>query len=147
MRGRRNDSLVSNGRAPSRVGASLLFAGITGVTLSANTEWTGWSAMNGLGQSAEQAVDTWSYSAGAELRIAGMGGADLPLRLGARWRTLPYQADSQNVKETEYTVGFGIPVSNGRGRFDFALVRALRSAPVPAKESAWIFNVGILVRP
>jgi hypothetical protein len=147
MRGRRNDSLVSDARVPGRAGMSVIFAGVAGVVLTADAEWMQWSAMNGLAQSSIQAVDTWDYGIGAEIRLGALAGADTPLRLGWRQRTLPFQADTQTVSETDYSVGVGIPVSQGRGRFDIAIVRALRSADLPVKESAWILNFGILVRP
>lgn len=148
LHARRNDTLVASARVPSRAGASLVFAGITGVTLAADGEWTEWSNMNGLAQSAIKAVDSWDYGIGAEIRIAQMGGADLPLRVGLRRRTLPFQADSQTVTENAFSAGVGIPVARGRGRFDFGLIRAKRSAPtLDAKESAWILSVGVLVRP
>ena len=147
LRGRRNDTLVVSARAPSRAGTSLLFAGISGVVIAADAEWTQWSAMNGLEQSTIVAQDTWDYGAGAEIKVAGMGGADLPVRLGYRWRQLPFPAGGQTVTESNYSFGFGIPVATGRGRFDFGIVRAIRSANVPVQEKAWIVNVGILVRP
>lgn len=147
MRGRRNDSLVSNARVPDRAGVSLIFAGIRGVVISANGEWTQWSAMNGLAQSNIRALDVFDYGVGAEIRVSQLNGFDLPLRFGIRQRTLPFQADSQTVKETLISGGIGIPVSQGRARFDLGLVHAKRTADVPAQESAWILSIGILVRP
>ena len=149
MNARRNDTLVTSARVPNRAGASLLYAGIAGVVIAADGEWTRWSSMNGLAQSTILAVDTWDYGAGAEIHLASVGGGELPLRLGIRKRTLPFQADSATVKETLFSVGVGIPVSLSRGRFDLSLIRALRSAPVSpsVKESGWILSIGILVRP
>lgn len=148
LHARRNDTLVATARVPSRAGASLVFAGIPGVAISADGEWTGWSDMNGLAQSAIKAVDTWDYGAGAEIRVASMGGADVPLRFGLRQRNLPYQADSQTVRESVISGGIGIPVARGRGRFDLGLIFAKRSAPqVDVKESGFTLSVGVLVRP
>jgi hypothetical protein len=107
-----------------------------------------WSNMNGLAQSSIKAVNAWDYGVGGEIRIAGIGGADVPLRIGLRQRTLPFQVDSQTVTENSFSAGVGIPVARGRGRFDLGLIHAKRSAPdVDAKESAWTFSIGILVRP
>jgi hypothetical protein len=147
MRGRRNDSLVSNGRVPSRAGGSLLYAGITGVSLAVNAEWTQWSSMEGLAPGGPKPVDGWDYGVGTEIKLPGIAGAEIPLRAGVRWRTLPFQADSQTVRETVASFGFGIPVSGNRGRFDFGLLRAWRRADLPVQESAWTFSIGVLVRP
>ena len=147
MRGRRNDSLVSNGRVPPRYGASLLFAGITGVGLAASAEWTGWSSMEGLAPGGPKPVDAWEYGVGTEIKLPGVAGTEVPLRAGLRWRTLPFQADSQTVRETVASFGFGIPVSNNRGRIDFGLLRSWRRADLPVQENAWTFSIGVLVRP
>ena len=148
LHARRNDTLVADARVPSRAGASLVFAGITGVTLAADAEYMQWSNMNGLAQSAIKAVDSWDYGLGGEIRVASMGGADVPLRVGIRHRTLPFQADLQTVTENAFSAGVGLPVARGRGRFDLGLIRMWRSAPtLDAKEHAWSLSVGVLVRP
>jgi hypothetical protein len=147
MRGRRNDSLVTEGRAPSRAGASLLFAGITGVSIAANAEWTQWSNMEALAPTGPKPVDAWDYGVGTEIKLPGIAGTEVPLRAGVRWRTLPFQADSQTVRETVASFGFGVPVSNNRGRFDFGVLRAWRRANLPVQEDAWTFSIGVLVRP
>ena len=148
LHARRNDTLVANARVPSRAGASLVFAGITGVTIAADAEWTEWSNMNGLAQSAILAQNAWDYGVGGEIRVASLGGADLPLRVGFRHRTLPFQADTQTVTENSFSGGVGIPVARGRGRFDIGLIRSWRTAPtLDASERAWTLSIGVLVRP
>ncbi len=148
MRGRRNDSLVSDARVPARAGATLLYAGVSGVTLAADAEWIQWSEMNGLAQSGILAVDSWDYGIGAEIRVPAAAGVELPLRVGLRRRTLPYQADSQTVKESVISGGLGIPLAGARARLDLGLLFAKRRAPqVGAQESGLVFSIGVLVRP
>jgi hypothetical protein len=147
MRGRRNDTLVASARVPDRAGISLIFAGITGVLIAADAEWNGWAAMNGLAQDTILAVNGWDFGVGTEIRVPASSGVEIPVRLGARWRTLPFQADNQTVRETVYSGGVGIPLARGRARIDLALMRALRRADLPVTENAWSFSAGILLRP
>ena len=105
---------------PSRAGASLLYAGITGVSIAANAEWTQWSSMQGLAPTGPKPVDAWDYGVGTEIKLPGIAGTEVPLRAGLRWRTLPFQADSQTVRETVASFGFGDPaLEQSRARFDF----------------------------
>jgi hypothetical protein len=144
----RNDTTLSSARVPKRFGVGTVFGGVSGVLLSANAEWNGWSAMNGLAESEIKAVDGWDWGVGAEVRAPGLFGQELPVRLGYRHRILPFEATEAEVHETDYSLGFGIPVSRGRSRVDFSLTRSNRSASVPdVSEHAWILSAGFFIRP
>jgi hypothetical protein len=149
MTARRNDSVVASARVPARAGVTALYAGVNGVVLAADVEWTQWSAMNGLASSPILAVDSWDYGVGAEIKLPTANGVDIPLRIGYRQRTLPFQADSATVKETAFSGGVGVPLSGGKARLDIGVIRSLRRAdlPQPVKENAWTVSIGILVRP
>ncbi len=147
MRARRNDTLVTNARVPDRAGVSVLWAGIPGISVSADAEWTQWSAMNGLAQSPVLAVDTWDYGVGAEIKVGELSGNGVPLRFGYRVRGLPFQADSTNVTERVFSFGGGIPLAQNRARIDIGVLHSSRTADLPVKESAWTLSIGILVRP
>lgn len=145
----RNDTTLSSARVPKRFGFGGLFGGISGVLLSANAEWHGWSALNGLGDSDAHAVDGWDYGVGAEIRAPSLFGQEFPVRLGYRKRILPFEADGAEVHESDYSVGIGIPVSRARtSRIDFSITRANRSSDLPdITEHAWILSAGFFVRP
>jgi hypothetical protein len=148
VRSYRNDTLLTTAKMPKRVGGSLVFGGIAGLALGVHAEWNGWSSLNGLAVSTIQAVNTWDYGVGAELRAPGIfGSGEFPLRLGFRHRGLPFQVSGENVTETTYSIGGGFPISRGRSRIDIGIERANRSAPIDASEHAWIFSAGFLVRP
>ncbi len=147
MHARRNDTLVTNARVPDRAGISVLYAGLPGVSVAADAEWTQWSAMNGLAQSSILAVDTWDYGIGAEVKIGEIEGSGVPLRVGYRMRGLPFQADLQNVKEQVISFGGGIPLAQNRARIDIGILHSTRTADLPVQEHAWTLSVGILVRP
>ena len=144
----RNDTSLSSARVPKRVGAGTVFGGISGLLLSANAEWNGWSAMNGLAESEVRAVDGWDWGLGAEVRAPSLLGQELPVRLGYRRRILPFEADGAEVHETDYSLGLGIPVSRGRSRVDVAFTRANRNSALPdVQEHAWIMSFGFFIRP
>lgn len=144
----RNDTTLSSARVPKRFGFGTVFGGVSGVLLSANAEWNGWSALNGLAESQIKAVDGWDWGVGAEVRAPSLFGQEFPLRLGYRHRILPFEASEAEVHETDYSLGFGIPVSRGRSRVDLSLTRANRSANIAdVSEHAWILSAGFFIRP
>lgn len=144
----RNDTTLSSAHVPKRFGVGTVFGGVSGLLLSANAEWHGWSALNGLAESEIKAVDGWDWGLGAEVRAPSLFGQEFPLRLGYRHRILPFEANDANVHETDYSLGLGIPVSRGRSRVDFSLTRANRSANIAdVSEHAWILSAGFFLRP
>jgi len=144
----RNDTTLSDARVPKRFGFGGVFGGISGLLLSANAEWNGWSALNGLGDADAHAVDGWDWGIGAEVRAPSLFGQEIPVRLGYRHRILPFEAAEAVVHETDYSAGIGIPISHGRSRVDFSLTRANRAANIPdVSEHAWILSAGFFVRP
>jgi hypothetical protein len=144
----RNDTTLTSARVPKRIGFGTMFGGVSGLVLSANAEWHGWSSLNGLAESDIKAVDGWDWGVGAEVRAPSLFGQEIPVRLGYRHRILPFQANLADVHETDYSLGFGIPVSRGRSRVDLSFTRANRTASLPdVSEHAWIMSFGFLIRP
>ena len=85
---------------------------------------------------------------GLELSGSRVNATSTAFRLGARRRTLPFEAAGQQVNETDYSGGFGIPLSGGRAALDLGLQHASRSASALAvRESSWTLSVGLAVRP
>jgi hypothetical protein len=148
MHAYRNDTTLSSARVPKRLGVGAVFGGVSGLSLSANAEWHGWSALNGLAESEVRAVDGWDWGLGAEVRAPSLFGQEFPLRLGYRHRILPFDVNATDVHETDYSLGLGVPVSRGRSRVDFSLTRANRSANIAGvSEHAWILSAGFFLRP
>jgi hypothetical protein len=144
----RNDTSLSSAHVPKRFGFGTLFGGVSGLLLSANAEWNGWSAMNGLAASEVKAVDGWDWGVGAEVRAPALFGQEIPVRIGYRHRILPFQANENDVHETDYSAGIGIPVSRGRSRVDLSVTRSNRnSALADVQEHAWIMSFGFFIRP
>src|SRR5205085_8456913 len=101
------DTVLSSGRVPNRIGASLAFIGIANSTISVRTARDSWSSLGTLGSSQLHAVDAWDTSVGADMAGPHLGQRILFLRGGVRTRTLPFQAANENVSERSVTGGVG----------------------------------------
>jgi hypothetical protein len=146
----RNDSAaVSEANVPDRIGIAIAYEGIPGSSISAHAAKEMWSSMNGLGSSAATAVDTWEGGFGLESLGPRIIGRQTVLRLGSRYRTLPFLAAGEEVKELSFAGGVGAQFFRNRATFDVTLERAGRKAngTVDAKERAYILSFGLRVRP
>jgi hypothetical protein len=146
----RADSAVSEADVPDRLSAGVSYEGIPGSSISAHVSRELWSSMNGLGSSAANAVDTWDTGIGLESLGPRIAQRQTVLRLGGRYRTLPYTADGNEVKEISIAAGIGAQFFRNRATFDMALERAARSVDasgIDAKERSYILSFGLRVRP
>jgi len=142
-----NDTIVSSARVPNHFGASLAYTGITNSSIAVRVAHDNWSALGPLGGPGFNAVDGWDSSVGADLAGPHFLGRTVFLRGGLRYRTLPFQADSNTVTEKSFTGGFGTTFANQRVLADVALIHAVRTANVPATERAWTLSIGLSIRP
>jgi hypothetical protein len=71
------------------------------------------------------------------------------LRLGGRWRTLPFEALGNKVRERSLSGGIGTALASGRVLTDVTVVRAQRDAGsgLGVNEKAWTLSLGLSVRP
>jgi hypothetical protein len=149
LRAKSGDSTVAEANVPDRYGAAFDYEGIPGSSISFHVSRDLWSRMNGLGSSAATAVDTWEEGAGVESLGPRLIGRQTVLRLGARYRTLPFLAAGSEVKELSFAGGIGAQFFRNRATFDVALERAGRKTDgsVDARERAYILSFGLRVRP
>ena len=154
------DTVISTGKLPMRYGASVSYAGISGVALSARAnfdEWSSMESMRGTG-SRMRAFDSWDYGVGADISGPTIARRNIAVRIGARYRGLPFGAgtsatvDPSKVNELTLAGGFGIPLGIGRSQLDVGIARASRKAENAAvtgnaSESAYILSFGVRVRP
>ena len=146
----RSDSAVSEADVPDRLSAGVSYEGIPGSSISAHVSRELWSSMNGLGSSAANAVDTWDGGIGLESLGPRFAQRQTVLRLGGRYRTLPYTAGGNEVKEISIAAGIGAQFFRNRATFDMAIERAARSvdaSSMDAKERSYILSFGLRVRP
>jgi hypothetical protein len=141
-------SRISSAKVPDRYGAAFSFDGIPGSTIAVHVSRDMWSKLNGLGSEAATAVDTWEEGAGIESLGPRILQRQSVLRIGARYRTLPFLASNAEVKELSFAAGIGAQFFRNRASFDVGLERAQRKADgVDARERAYILSFGLRVRP
>lgn len=145
----RSDTALGSGRVPDRLGFSLAYIGAAGTQIAARTSYDKWSSLNGLRRGGVPAVDTWDTSVGADILGPRFGSQGLMLRVGGRWRTLPYEVGPGNDKVREQSLSGGIGAAFGGGRVltDFSVVHARRDAGIGITERAWTLSIGLGIRP
>lgn len=108
---------------PLRVSAGAAGRVSSGTLVALSGEWAGWSAAS-EGLSGGEARDTWSAGAGVEWEGLRLAGRMVPLRLGARTRTLPFTVSgdggSEWPDERAVTGGAGIVLGGGAARVDLS---------------------------
>ncbi len=147
---RSSDSTVSRANIPDRFGAAVTYEGIPGSSISAHVSREMWSSLNGLGSESAEAVDAWEGGVGVESLGPRLLGRQTVLRLGARYRALPFLAAGSEVKELSFATGVGTQFFRDRATFDVTFERAGRSidaSSADARERAYIVSFGLRVRP
>jgi hypothetical protein len=145
---RERDRLRSEADAPSRFGVGLRYDIVPGSGVVARVDRTLWSRMAGLGSEAATPEDTWDYGLGLDAVGPRLIGNQVNLRLGARDRHLPFNADGKSVRERAYSAGLGTPIASARGQIDLFVEHADRKADgLDAKERSWTFGLGLTLRP
>ena len=148
LQARNADSALAEGNIPDRVGVALAYEGIPGSSISAHVSRDMWSSLNDL--SSAEAVDTWEGGLGVESLGPRLVQRQTVLRVGARYRTLPFLAAGSEVNELSFAAGMGTQFFRNRATFDVTLERAGRKpseSQVGVTERAYILSFGLRVRP
>ena len=146
---RSGDSTLSEASIPDRIGAGISYEGIPGSSISVNVSRDLWSSLNGLGSENATATDAWEGGAGVEALGPRVLQRQTILRLGGRYRTLPFLAAGSEISELSFGGGIGAQFFRNRATFDMSFERATRKpdASVDVSERAYIFSFGLRVRP
>jgi len=146
LRASSGDTARATANVPDRISAGITYEGITGATLSGRVSRESWSSLEDLSGSAG-AFDGWDFSVGAEASGPRIMQRIVTLRAGARRRTLPFGFNGEEVSETAFMGGFGLPLARNRATLDFAAQRATRSASGDVDERGIILSFGLRVSP
>lgn len=136
---------ASSARVPDRYGVSAVYSGIRGAAFAFRAAKDEWSALEGL-RSDLSIHEGWDLGLGADVSGPRVGTGALALRVGGRWRTLPFSFDADPVKETTFSGGFALPLARNRVELSMGLLRASRSG-TGASETAWTWSTGFSIRP
>jgi hypothetical protein len=143
---------VNVGRAsvPDHFGVSVLYLGLTGVTVAARASRDSWSRLEGLAGTLN-VHEAWDVGAGAEFTGPQLLGSPVALRAGGRWRTLPFSPGASPIEENTWSAGFGFPLARGGAELSIGALRSKRTGAsatgTELSETAWTFSTGFAVRP
>jgi len=133
---------------PLELGFGAHFTPSPGFVLAASVEYAGWSraadALAALGQ--ERSRNVWSVGGGAEVETIRLGPSRVPLRVGYRWRQLPFPVGGAALAEHAFTAGVGLNLVGGRTLLDVGYERGTRAAGA-LSETLTTGYLGITVRP
>lgn len=141
------DTLLARANVPDRFGLGLVYTGFTGSAIAFRTAYESWSRFGTIDSGSGPAINSWDTSLGVEFNGPRLGEMPVLVRLGTRWRNLPFPADGHQVHEQSFSAGLGLNLAQGHATFDLAMVRALRNAGIGVSESAWTMNAGLTIRP
>jgi hypothetical protein len=117
-----------------------------GVSWSSTATWQSWSRAGPDLVPPTRAFDTWDLSSGIELHDRSVGGGGLPLRVGVRYRQLPFSNLTTQPTELALAAGSGLVFAQRRAELDFSLEHVQRTGG-GADERGWQIAVGIVVLP
>lgn len=147
LRAFEGNSTVGSARAPDHIGASVAYLGIRGTTLAVRAGKDKWSNMRGLSRTMN-VHEGWDIGVGGDVAGPAFGsGSPLGVRVGYRWRTLPFSATADPVKERTASGGMAVPMSGGRVELSFGALYSTRTGGNGASENAWTLSTGFAVRP
>ncbi len=135
-----------------RAGGSARVAGNTLVAASA--EWAGWGALDGELLTVGGARDSWSLAGGLEWEGAQFRARPIPVRLGARYASLPFSWSRPSLEvafptERALTGGLGLVLAGGAARSDLSFELGRRGgadAGLSESYSRFVFSVTALGR-
>jgi len=147
MRTYRGNTTVGEGAAPDHLGLSLVYLGIRGSALAVRAAKDDWSKLEGMAPTLN-IHEGWDVGVGADVSGPRFGSNAIALRLGGRWRTLPFSADATPVKEQTWSGGFAMPLGLRRAvELNMGILRASRTGSAGLRESSWTLSTGFAVRP
>jgi hypothetical protein len=117
-----------------------------GVSWSGTATWSSWSRAQPDLVAPTQAFDTWDLSSGIELHDRDTGARGLPIRVGVRYRQLPFSNLATQPTELVFSAGTGLVLAHGRAEIDIAGEHVQRTGG-GATEHGWQIAAGILVLP
>lgn len=130
---------VGSARLPVSLTAGLRLLPARALRWSATATHRSWAGIQPDLAPSTRAFDTWELASGLEL-------GRLPLRVGMRYRQLPFSNAGTQPTELVFTGGSGVLLARGRAAMDFAVERFRRSGG-GADEQGWQFSAGVMVVP
>jgi long-subunit fatty acid transport protein len=135
-------------RLPAEFNGGVYYRPSDGVMFASTVGYATWSAATNDLKAAGQppSRDVWSVGVGVEAALLRLGRQSLPVRVGYRWRQLPFPIGGSPLNEHAFAAGFGFTAAGGRATVDVAVESGSRSAG-PLVERFVTALVGVSVLP
>lgn len=146
LRAESGDTAIGKARLPDHYSASVVYEGITGASISARVAHDAWSSLSALSSSNIKGFDSWDTGVGVEATGPRILQRIVMVRVGARFRTLPFAFNGEKVSESSFMAGLGVPLARERASFDFSVQRANRTSG-DVSERGFILSFGLRVSP
>ena len=133
---------------PVEVNGGVYYQPTAGVMLTTTVGYAGWgAAANALAADSQaRSRNVWSVGVGVEASVLRVGRSAVPLRLGYRWRQLPFPSGSSPLSESAVTGGFGFETAGGRATVDLGFEGGSRTAGA-LSEGFLTAYLGLMIRP
>ena len=133
---------------PTELSFGVLGSPLRGVSLAVSAGYAKWSsAADDLAATGEErSRDVWNVSVGTEFDTFRRGAARVPVRLGYRWRQLPFPVQGATITESAFSGGFAIDLAGGRTTLDLAVERGSRAVGAQRERFTSGF-IGVILRP
>ena len=131
---------------PTELSGGIYIAPVDGVTVASTFTHANWSVAAADLVAAGQAPsrDVWSVGIGAEVALLKLFGDLTPLRVGYRWRQLPFLVGTDALSEHATTGGISFNLAGGRANLDLAVEGGSRTAgPLIEKFTTMLVGVSI----
>lgn len=143
-----DDGATARVAMPVEFSGGAMFAPARGVAFAATVGYQTWSRSAGdlvaAGQDRSQSV--WNVSVGSEIDLFNFMGQRVPVRLGYRWRQLPFPVAGSWLSEHAISGGLGLTLAGGRATMDMGVDIGSRTAGGASEKFTSAF-VGVIVRP
>lgn len=148
LRAKSTSGQRANVALPIELGFGAHYTPVPGVVVASSVGYATWSrAADDLAAAGEaRSRNVWSLGAGVDVEMIRAGATRVPLRLGYRWRQLPFPVSGAALGEHAFSAGFGFNMAGGRTTLDAGLERGTRAAGAQSETFTTGF-VGLTVRP
>jgi hypothetical protein len=133
---------------PAEFSGSVMFAPARGFGFAATVGYQTWARAAGdlLAAGQDRSRSVWNVALGSEIDAFTFLGQRVPVRLGYRWRQLPFPVAGSALSEHAFSGGLGITLAGGRATLDAGVDVGSRTAGGATEKFTTGF-VGVIVRP
>ena len=133
---------------PVEFSGGLMFAPVSGVGFAATVGYQTWArAANDLAAAGQgRSQNVWNVAVGSEIDAVTILGQKAPVRIGYRWRQLPFPIAGAWLSEQAFSGGLGLALAGGRATLDVGVDVGSRTAGSATEKFTTGF-VGVIVRP